>query len=220
MNNLFSLKLSYSIQNKININENENHYNNKQCFIMTLSLKRKLVAIVILPLAIAIVISSVTKYLDRVNTSDWKSVKGIVLFSGVQERTIYRKHRQSTFSPRSDMVYLQRIEYSYRVDGIDYTSKNFNLNPSSGGGLSVFDGTSRPFKNKDDAQKSASVYKIGTAVTVFYNPEKPKIASLSQKNASFFPIIFAIGFLGFAILLTLIAFDVIKPENLPWRKNS
>ncbi len=187
---------------------------------MSLVLKRKLIAIVILPLAIAVVISSINKYLDRINTGGWQSVKGIVLFSGVQEHTIYRKHRQSTFSPRSDLVYLQRIEYSYRVNGVDYTSKNFNLNIISGRGRSISDGTSRTFKNKADARKAALVYKVGTAVTVFYNPNKPEIASISQKNASFFPTIFAIAFLGFAILLTLIAFDVIKPENLPWRKNS
>ncbi len=186
---------------------------------MTLSLKRKLIALVILPLAIAVVISSINKYLDRINTSEWKSVNGIVVFSGVEERTITRKHRQNTFSARKDLVYLHRIEYSYRVDGVDYTSKNFNLNPFSGCSLSVFDGTSRPFKNKDDARKAALSHKVGTAVTVYYNPDKPEIASISQKRASFFPIIAAIGFLSFAILITLIAYGYIIPENLPWRKN-
>jgi len=34
------------------------------------------------------------------------------------------------------------------------------------------------------------------------------------------PILFAIGFLGFAVLTLLIALEKIKPENLPWRKNT
>lgn len=187
---------------------------------MTLEIKRKLVALILLPLAIVILVKSFNNYLDRIGTSGWENTTGIVLFSGVEERTIYNKHRTSTFSPRSTPIYLQRIEYTYRVDGIDYTSKNFNLNPSPGGARSILDGTSRQFKNKDDARKAASAYKIGTAVKVYYNPQKPKIASISKSNASVLPLLAAFGFLGFAILLMLIAFAYIDPKNLPWRKNS
>ncbi len=187
---------------------------------MNSNLKKKLIAIAVFILAIAVLISSINKYLDRSNTSSWKSATGIVLYSGVEERTIYRKQRQNTFSPRSDNVYLQRIEYAYQADGVDYTSKNFNLNPNSGGSLSYLDGTSRPFKTKQRAREEANKYKKGSAIQVYYNPDKPNIATLRQKNASLIPLLFSFGFLGFGVLAVLIAFEQINPENLPWRKKS
>ena len=65
-----------------------------------------------------------------------------------------------------------------------------------------------------------SAYKKGTAVDVYYNPNNPEIASLSQSNASFMPVLFAVGFLGFAVLTLLIAFEKIQLEKIPRRKDT
>lgn len=188
---------------------------------MTLSLKRKLIALAILPLAIVILISKLTDYKERSGTSNWKSTTGIVLFSGVEESTVHLKNRQNSFSPRTRTNYLQRIEYSYRVNAVDYTSKNFNLTPESTNSKSAFfDGSRRSFSNREQAQKAASAHKTGSAVTVYYNPQKPEIAALQKTDMSLSSVFFALLFLAFALLLVLIAFDFIDPRNLPWRKKS
>ena len=183
---------------------------------MNLKTKRLLIAsalIIIAPLALY---SSISKYVQRSGVGNWPHVKGVVTFSGVAEQTRYNKNSNSTFSTKTSKRYVQRIKYTYLVNNSQYIGKNFNLNDSR----SLFDGTGRIFSAKETAQQEAQKFSKGTAVDVYYNPDNPEIASLSHSNASFMPILFAVGFLGFAILTLLIALEKIQPENLPWRKNT
>ena len=187
---------------------------------MKLKTKRLLIATILMIIAPLALYSTVNKYLQRTGVGNWPHIKGIVLFSGVEQQKRYNKMKTSTFNSRYSMRYVQRINYSYVVNGSDYTGKNFDINGSKNGSRAFFDGAGRVFTDKEKAREAALKYKKGTAVDVYYNPNNPEIASLSQSNASFLPILFAVGFLGFAVLTLLIALEKVQPEKLPWRKST
>ncbi len=187
---------------------------------MKLKTKRLLIAIILMIIAPLALYSTVNKYLQRTGVENWPHVKGIVLFSGVEQQKRYKNVKTSTFTNRYSMRYVQRINYSYEVNGNTYTSKNFNLNDSSSNTRALFDGSGIIFTDEKRARAAALKFRKGTVVDVYYNPDNPAIASLSHSNASFMPILFAVGLLGFALLTLLIALEKIQPENLPWRKNT
>ena len=169
-------------------------------------------------LASLVLSSAISKYVQRSGVENWPHVKGIVLFSGVEEKKIYKTKKTTTFGKKYYLRYVLRINYSYAVDGNEYSGKNFNLDDATQSSRVLLDGAGISYASKELALKAVTKFKKGTAVKVYYNPKNPKIASLSHSNASFIPILAAVGFVGLAVLTLLIALEKIKPENLPWRK--
>jgi len=179
---------------------------------MKLKTKRLIIAGILIIIAPMTLIHSIKEYSNVSNVNDWPHVKGFILFSGVQENKEHnRNSSKNTFSPRYTMSYTHKLEYSYEVNGADYTGNNLNFSMSNAKGST--------FVNKEDAIAHAKNFPKGKAVDVFYNPEKPIISSLSNKSASIRNILFAILFVLFAILALLIATEKINPQNLPWRKS-
>jgi len=188
---------------------------------MNLKTKRLLIANILIILAIAVLISTIKKHLDRSNVDNWPHVKGIVIFSGVEEQKHYKRHKtSSSYTDSYDLYYVQRIKYSYQVNDQEYQSENFTLEDKGVSGTAIFDGTGKQFFDKNTAKSEAKKYHRGRVVIVYYNPSDPEIASLSQSNASIVPMLLSFGFLGFAFLTLFIALEKIKPENFSWRKNT
>ena len=178
---------------------------------MKLKTKRLIVAVILVIIAPMTLIHTIKEYNNVSNVNDWPYVKGLIVFSGIQEHKEYNpSSSKNTFSPRNTVSYIHKLEYGYTVDGADYIGKNLSLSLINGKGTS--------FTNKEDAVAHAKKFPKGKAVDVFYNPEKPIISSLSNESASIIRILLAILFVFFAVFLLLIATEKINPKNLPWRK--
>jgi hypothetical protein len=185
---------------------------------MKLKTKRIIIAIILMLIAPMALISTVHKYTTPSGVANWPHSTGIVLFSGVEEQKAYIKNKNSIINGKGyERYYTHRINYSYRINGTDFESGNFTLNDKNVSSRALLDGTGMRYYDKEAARKQAIKYRIGTAVDVYYNPDKPHIATLNQSNASLMPIFSALGFLAFAVLAMLIALEKIKPKNLPWR---
>ncbi len=189
---------------------------------MKLKTKRLLLAYALIIIAPMTVYYAINNYMQRNGVQNWPKVKGIVLYSGVEQQKRYKKKSASlVYGKGYTLYYVQRIKYSYRLGDKNYSSTHFSLDEKgSGGRTELYDGTGRKFLDKKQAEIQAAKFPLGSAVDVYYNPKNPQIASLSHSNASFMPIIYAFGFFAFAVLALLIAHEKINPENLPWRKNS
>ena len=92
----------------------------------------------------------------------------------------------------STPVFFPEISYTYRVAGLEYTSKRL-----------TFSGV-KSFSKRENAEKAASLYPVGTQMPIYYDPKNPKEALVdrtAKKSNIFltFGILFII--LGLATVL-------------------
>ena len=92
----------------------------------------------------------------------------------------------------STPVFFPEISYTYRVAGLEYTSKRL-----------TFAGV-KSFSKRENAEKAASLYPVGTQIPIYYDPKNPKEALVdrtAKKSNIFltFGILFII--LGLATVL-------------------
>lgn len=97
-------------------------------------------------------------------SQNWPSVPGQVVSSSVQRNT----HRDTDGD--TSYTYQPQIEYTYAVGEQTFTGKRISFGSES---------SSNPRK----AEQVADQYKMGTPVTVYYDPAKPQDATL-QKTAA------------------------------------
>ena len=95
----------------------------------------------------------------------WPQTPGIITDSFVE-----RQSRRSSGTRTSTYKYFARIRYSYTING----SKGYT---SSQIGYGKNEYTSR---NKSKTEKYLRQFPVGKSVTVFYDPENPKQAVLTQ----------------------------------------
>lgn len=110
---------------------------------------------------------------------EWPSVQGIVTFSELEELN-------NQFSPN--------IKYEYSIGGEQYSAESIRIKVSK-------------ISMKRGVEKTIKKYAVGTAVTVYYNPESPNIAVLEPKASSLFkilsmlPLLFCVGGVGMVLKL-------------------
>jgi len=119
--------------------------------------------ILILALGVYLVSFSVRSKKKAEASQAWPSVPGVILTSEVK-RTMSTDDDGNT-----DYSYHPAVSYSYQVNGQPYESKLMAF-----GGVV---GHSNPTK----AQEQLKPFPVGAQVPVFFNPEKPQEAVLSQK---------------------------------------
>lgn len=110
----------------------------------------------------------------------WPDTQGTVTSSYIGKRS----HRDSNNS--TSIVYTPKIRYQYQVEGKHYTCNRIGFGGESGG-------------KRSKAKKVVDKYPSGKKVTVYYNPQDPKIAVLKAG--------FSLGAL-FAFLAGIIFFGV------------
>ncbi|NOH04827.1 MAG: DUF3592 domain-containing protein [Chloroflexi bacterium] len=71
-----------------------------------------------------------------------------------------------------DITYRLKIGYRYTVNGVQYHSKRLEF------------GIQPDFWRKEEAAEAVSKYPIGSSVTVYYNPDNPKVAVLTTGVSS------------------------------------
>ena len=89
----------------------------------------------------------------------WPNTQGTVISSYIDKRS----HRDS--NKRTSIVYTPKIQYQYQVEGKHYTCKRIAFGGESGG-------------KRSKAKKVVDRYPSGKKVTVYYNPQDPKVAVL------------------------------------------
>jgi hypothetical protein len=103
--------------------------------------------------------------------SRWPAVSGTVLESGVETF-----HDTSDSSTRTS--YRPAVEYSYRVNGREYRSRQIKLNVKTGG-------------SETFARKAAQAYPVGKKVEVHYEPGNPGNAALENPTGMMWIILIA-----------------------------
>jgi hypothetical protein len=94
--------------------------------------------------------------------ADWPVVRGTVVSSGFEKV-------KSTEDGRTSTSYTPAVEYSYRVNNVDYTSRQIKL------GATV--SASQAY-----AEKVAGRYPKGGPVDVHYDPANPSVAALENPS--------------------------------------
>ena len=90
-------------------------------------------------------------------------------------------------------VFLPEISYSYKVDGLENTSKRLSF-----AGI-------KSYSKRENAEKAASLYPVGAQLPVFYDPKNPKEAVLDRTaKRSNMLITFGILFIILGIATVLI----------------
>lgn len=115
----------------------------------------------------------------------WPNTQGTVIASYIDKRS----HRDSNNHTR--IVYTPKIRYQYQVEGKHYTCKRIAFGGESGG-------------KRSKAKKVVDKYPSGKKVTVYYNPQDPKVAVLKAGFSwgavfAFLAgiVFFAVGVMGF-----------------------
>jgi hypothetical protein len=96
----------------------------------------------------------------------WPGAPGTVTVSEVRQSSSTDDDGHITFS------YYPRVEYTYTAAGQSYTSKQ------------VAFGGERGYGSPDRARQDLAKYPAGSAVTAYYNPEKPSEAVLERAAGS------------------------------------
>ncbi len=88
-------------------------------------------------------------------------------------------------------VFYPEISYTYRVAGLEYTSKRL-----------TFAGV-KSFSKQENAEKAASFYPVGTQMPIYYDPKNPKEAVV-DKTAKKSNILLTFGILFIIIGLATV----------------
>jgi hypothetical protein len=114
----------------------------------------RLFCVVLVASAIGVGVSVVRSVIDARASVNWPTVTGAIVRSSVDE------------SPDpTHKTYEANIEYSYVADGRGRTGRNVQF-----GALK--------YKKREDAERFASKYPLGSTVTVYYKPSDPDTALL------------------------------------------
>ena len=125
-------------------------------------------------------------------STSWPSVQGKIIKSEVKKlRQGKINHKKiGTRSPRKRPQFLPDIEYTYEVNGQQFTGKQVAFMTEYG---------------KENAEQMTRKYAIGKMVTVFYNPKHPTHCTLEVGMSSsvyLLPII-GVGMLACGVALLL-----------------
>jgi len=106
-------------------------------------------------------------------SKNWPSVQGVVTHSDVQSR--WSSSPVGTPQHRSGptRLYLADVQYTYAVDGVEYTGDRVEFGDYSS-------------SNALRASKIAKTYRVGSDVTVYYDPSRPSRAVLVPGKATLF----------------------------------
>ena len=96
--------------------------------------------------------------------ADWPLVRGTVLSSGTEKIVKDSDGRRS-------VTYAPAIEYAYRVNDVDYVSRQIKLGATLSAGQSYADGV-------------AARYPKGATIDVHYDPNNPSTAALENPTGT------------------------------------
>ncbi|MEW6084662.1 MAG: DUF3592 domain-containing protein [Chloroflexota bacterium] len=91
----------------------------------------------------------------------WPTTAGTIHSTSIQD-----------FMSAGDITYRLKIGYHYTVNGVQYHSKRLEF------------GIQPDFWRKAEAAQAVSKYPIGSTVTVYYDPDNPKVAVLTTGVSS------------------------------------
>jgi hypothetical protein len=107
-------------------------------------------------------------------SASWPSVSGMIVASDVE---------QTSSGEDSEIRYVPRIRYEYKVDGTRYASGRISF-----GGRTLH-------KSPDSAQAELADYPVGKAVTVYHDPAVPSSSVLQPGVSGSVYLVFAAGLL-------------------------
>lgn len=112
-------------------------------------------------------------------STDWPSVDGKIIESGVEEERTRHSGSAKKDAPLNQKTYRPKIAYSYKVDEKEYTGSRIAYGDHGFIGKSkkiTINGVTyhnSNFEAKAAAQKIAKKYPKGKKVTVYYMPDNP-----------------------------------------------
>ncbi len=149
--------------------------------MLTRGSKNTLLTAVCLIAGIGVSVWGVIVVLDALASSNWPTVEGVVVSSGVERGS------SGTGTSRSTS-YHAKVDYTYEVDGVAYQAER----------VSFKDAIS---KSRGHAEEISNSYKVGQAVVVAYDAEDPGNAVLEPglSPASFIYLAFGLALLGLGV---------------------
>jgi hypothetical protein len=112
--------------------------------------------------------------------TDWPSVDGKIIESGVEEERTRHSGSAKKDAPLNQKTYRPKITYSYKVDEQEYTGSRIAYGDHGFIGKSkkiTINGVTyrnSNFEAKAAAQKIAKHYHTGKKISVFYMPDNPR----------------------------------------------
>ena len=110
----------------------------------------------------------------------WPDTQGTVISSYIDKRS----HRDSNH--HTSTIYTPKIRYQYQVEGKHYTCNRIEFGGESGG-------------KRSKAKKVVDKYPSGKKVTVYYNPQDPKVAVLKAGFSWGALFAFLVGIIFFGV---------------------
>lgn len=138
-------------------------------------------------------ILAVPGYFIRASVSQaqsWPKVEGTITSSGVTTTDRDTGRRSSSRRSGEEIMYRAAVRYDYVVDGKTYSGDRINFGQSSTNVRAI-------------AQAEADSYKVGSKVTVRYDPGDPATSSLRVDGGSWIAailLLLGIGFLGLGVV--------------------
>jgi len=142
-------------------------------------LAMKFFAVLLVVIAPVVGWSAYQQYREAKASVSWPSVQGVVNVSQVERQ-----------EPTRRVSYRAHVEYSYAVNDQQYTGRRLRLNDARS-------------TQQSAAQAIVDRYRVGSPVTVFYDPTDPKSAALEVGVS-------ARSYLYFAIALGLLVLAVVS----------
>ncbi|MCB9030687.1 MAG: DUF3592 domain-containing protein [Deltaproteobacteria bacterium] len=145
-------------------------------------------------LGVALVVFGVFFIKSAMESVSWPQADAQVVSSVVRWR--YIDGARNRIKTDSDKQYYYEVTYSYNVDGIPYTSSRYSL----GTGYTA----SSMFNEREEADvERKEIYPQGKAITIFYDPNSPTSAVISNgmQWSTTVPLVLGLFFFGTAFLL-------------------
>lgn len=147
----------------------------------------KITSYVFLGIGLAMFVFGIFFLIDANESAGWPEVEGSVRYTAVKQDRARGAQGGSKYTIR----YYYTVSYRYTVNG----------QPLSGDRYSMGDGprASGYFKTRQEAEAEGDiVYPVGSAITVYYNPENPESTVLRPGTnwGTYVPLILGLFFAG------------------------
>ncbi|MDP2922258.1 MAG: DUF3592 domain-containing protein [Candidatus Omnitrophota bacterium] len=123
---------------------------------------------------------------NGINSSNWPSVEGRIIFSKVDS------HLSKSTGEMHTRHYEPDIRYRYIANGIEYSGKNLQF---------IQDGF-----GKNWSERKVNEYPVAKVVKVFYKPQSPELSVLESGGSRWWTNITILIALAFALVFILLAY--------------
>lgn len=120
-----------------------------------------LIAVFVALFGVLIIAQYLQSKRDVRTSSLWQSIEGKITMQRIREEENYDEDG-------ANILYIPEVIYTYLVGGILYENKRIDF------------GSSPRFVNRKKAESFMEPYQVESNITVYYNPDNPQDAVLSQ----------------------------------------